>query len=86
MYNIPAVGEEGLLAYCYLMSFELSLSCTCLCQLEFIVVNFQALNKLKWILQENVCLTLLPQNAHGITQRPTLKFSANNSLTLHRDL
>ena len=25
MYNIPAVGEEGLLAYCDLMSFELSL-------------------------------------------------------------
>ena len=23
-------------------------------------------------LQENVCLTLLPKNAHGITQRPTL--------------
>ena len=23
-------------------------------------------------LQENVCLTLLPQNSHGITQRPTL--------------
>ena len=22
-------------------------------------------------LQENVCLTLLPKNAHGITQRPT---------------
>ena len=25
LYNIPAVGEEGLLAYCDLMSFELSL-------------------------------------------------------------
>ena len=23
-------------------------------------------------LQENVCLTLLPKNSHGITQRPTL--------------
>ena len=23
-------------------------------------------------LQQNVCLTLLPKNAHGITQRPTL--------------
>ena len=23
-------------------------------------------------LQENVCLTLLPKNAHGITQQPTL--------------
>ena len=25
-----------------------------------------------FFLQENVCLTLLPKNAHGITQRPTL--------------
>ena len=25
VYSIPAVGEEGLLAYCDLMSFELSL-------------------------------------------------------------
>ena len=25
LYNISAVGEEGLLAYCDLMSFELSL-------------------------------------------------------------
>ena len=25
VYNIPAVGKEGLLAYCDLMSFELSL-------------------------------------------------------------
>ena len=25
-----------------------------------------------YFLQENVCLTLLPKNAHGITQRPTL--------------
>ena len=25
VYNIPAVGEEGLLAYCDLTSFELSL-------------------------------------------------------------
>ena len=25
MYSIPAVGEEGILAYCDLMSFELSL-------------------------------------------------------------
>ena len=25
MYRIPAVGEEGLLAYCNLMLFELSL-------------------------------------------------------------
>ena len=24
------------------------------------------------LLQENICLTLLPKNAHGITQRPTL--------------
>ena len=24
------------------------------------------------MLQENICLTLLPKNAHGITQRPTL--------------
>ena len=22
VYNIPAVGEEGLIAFCYLMSFE----------------------------------------------------------------
>ena len=27
VYNIPAVGEENLLAYCDLMSFELSLYC-----------------------------------------------------------
>ena len=25
VYNIPAVGEKGLLAYCYLKSFEFSL-------------------------------------------------------------
>ena len=26
-------------------------------------------------MQENVCLTLLPKNAHEITQRPTRHFS-----------
>ena len=31
------------------------------------------------MLQENICLTLLPKNAHGITQRPTL-------LQLHVDI
>ena len=28
-------------------------------------------------LQENVCLTLLPKNAHGITQGPTLLVCCN---------
>ena len=28
MYNIPAVGEDGLLAYCDLISFEFSLKQT----------------------------------------------------------
>ena len=33
-------------------------------------------SKLGYIfLQENICLTLLPKNAHGITQRPTLYLS-----------
>ena len=27
VYNIPAVGEEGLLAYCDQMPFEFSLKC-----------------------------------------------------------
>ena len=28
-------------------------------------------------LQENICLTLLPKNSHGITQRPTLILNAS---------
>ena len=31
------------------------------------------------MLQENICLTLLPKNAHGITQRPTLKSKDKDS-------
>ena len=30
------------------------------------------------MLQEDVCLTLLPKNAHGITQGPTLSLSLIN--------
>ena len=30
-------------------------------------------------LQENVCLTLLPKNSHGITQRPTLIYNFNSA-------
>ena len=30
------------------------------------------------MLQENICLTLLPKNAHGITQRPTLLSRGNH--------
>ena len=34
------------------------------------------------MLQENICLTLLPKNAHGITQRPTLRGESNGKSQL----
>ena len=35
------------------------------------------------VLQENVCLTLLPKNSHGITQRPTLIVTIANLVRMH---
>ena len=37
-----------------------------------IIGNIFFLKQDTFFLQENVCLTLLPKNSHGITQRPTL--------------
>ena len=37
------------------------------------IVNIFFLKQNTFFLQENVCLTLLPKNAHGITQLPTLR-------------
>ena len=37
------------------------------------IVNLFFLKQDTFFLQENVCLTLVPKNAHGITQGPTLQ-------------
>ena len=47
VYNIPAVGEEGLLAYCDLMSFELSLSKTFHFDTDVIFSSIDIILKLK---------------------------------------
>ena len=47
MYNIPAVGEEGLLAYRDLMSFELSLQHTFHFDTDVIFSSLDIILKLK---------------------------------------
>ena len=44
------------------------------------IVNIFFVKQNTFFLQENVCLTLLPKNAHGITQRPTLFSSKINQI------